>query len=114
MSFASKLILFSPGFSRVLRWLGKMNRFNGFPRVARETVKNGFGKKPCQYTRLKPGENEMTLEAKPKQFPAREGSRALHGGPYHFCWCPGDFMTGSVQLSLTSWRQARYSNYRCQ
>jgi hypothetical protein len=62
---AQNSFLFSPGFSRVLRWLSKVNRFNGFPRAAREIVKTVSEKEPCQYTRLKPGENEMTFEAKP-------------------------------------------------
>jgi len=54
------------------------NRFNGFPLVAKETIK--MVSQQCQRlsTGLKPGVNETTFEAKPWQTQISDGVSDLH------------------------------------
>ena len=56
------------------------NRFNGFPQLTSETVRNGFSTALCFFTGLKPGVNEKELFR--QSFPPQISITYFTGGGY--------------------------------
>ena len=91
-SFALKSFSFTPGFSPVPKGSVYENRFNGFPLVAKETIK--MVSQQCQRlsTGLKPGVNETTFEAKP--------FRVLHAMRLYFHWADSDPASSTLRRKV--------------